>query len=111
MGSGGTAWQDRWCCVPHLLRAPGVGDNALTGLFNVQTHLEPTSQSRQHHQLHRRWLPSRCPTAKSNPQTAWAWEELRVQDTLYCYENFENEGTSPPAARREARGQMPLGTE
>lgn len=104
-GSRVAARQERGCCLPHLLRAPGVGDNALTGLLNIQTHLEPTSQSqRQHHQPHRRWLPSRCPTAESKPQTPQASEELRVQDTVYCYENFEKEGRSHPGARREARG-------
>lgn len=111
MGSWAAAQQE--CCrLPHLLRAPGVGDNALTGLLNIQTHLELTSQSqRQHHQPHRCWLPSRCPTAESKPQTPQAWEELRVQDTLYCYANFKNEGGSDPGASREARGQMPLDTE
>lgn len=105
VGSQVAARQERCCCLPHLLRAPGVGDNALTGLLNIQTHLEPTSQSqRQHHQPHRRWLPSRCPTAESKPQTPQVWEELRVRDTVYCYENFENEGRSHPGARREACG-------
>lgn len=68
VGFGGTAWQDRWCCVPHLLRAPGVGDNALTDLLNVQTHLEPTSQSRQHHQLHRPGCPHDAPQQSPIPR-------------------------------------------
>lgn len=38
----------------YLLCALGVRDNALIGLLNIQTYLEPTSQSqRQHHQPYR----------------------------------------------------------
>lgn len=97
VGSQVAARQERCCCLPHLLRAPGVGDNALTGLLNIQTHLEPTSQSqRQHHQPHRRWLPSRCPTAESKPQTPRASEELWVQTPFIAMSTLRRrEGVTP----------------
>lgn len=72
----------RW--LLHLLHAPGVGDNALTGLLNIQTHLELTSQSQRQHHPHRHQLPCCCPMAESKPQTLQAWEELKARDTLYC---------------------------
>lgn len=79
--------------LPHVPHASGVGDNALTGLLNIQTHLELTLQSqRQHHQPHRHWLPGCCSMVESEPQTPQAWEELKAQDILYCSENsLENE--------------------
>lgn len=56
--------------MPHLQRAHGVGDNALIGLLNIRTHLEPTSQSQhQYHQPYRCWLFCCCLTAVSEPQT------------------------------------------
>ena len=73
--------------LPHLPRAPGVGDNALTGLLNIQTHLELTSQSqRQHHQPHRRRCPRVAPGKSLNPRHS-GLGGAKAQDTLYCSEN------------------------
>lgn len=67
----------RCCRLPHLLRAPGVGDNALTGLLNIQTHLEPTSEPTSAPPTSQ--APAALLLAESKPQTLKAWEELKLR--------------------------------